>query len=137
MILTRFRLAAPCNYDLRMTVHAHGWKNLAPFQWNDGSASLKFSMLIDEQAVDVLPTQRDGHMAVKVESFEKLTVQAKAIARAAVIRSLSLGVDTSGLLKIAKGIGSRYARLVRNGAGRLLRSPCPYRKAHPASPEVK
>lgn len=120
---TVLRFECPAYYDLYMTCHAHGWKNLAPFSWDDRTHTLRFAALVDDSAVDIVCRQKRQAVSCLIASHRKLTTAQRDTVRKMICRSLSLNCDTRPLLEKAEKIDPEYAPLVRKGAGRLLRSP--------------
>ena len=106
-----------------MTCHAHGWKNLAPFSWDNDTHTLQFAVLVEESAIDIACRQKRNAIECLISSHHKLTKPQRNAVRKMVCRSLSLDADTRPLLEKAEKIDPEYAMLVRQGAGRLLRSP--------------
>jgi hypothetical protein len=115
--------ACPNNYDLYMTCHAHGWKNLAPFSWDDETGTLHFSAILDESSLDIECCQIRSKIKSRILAHEKLSASGLDAAKKMICRCLSLEADTRPLMEKAEKIGPEYARLVRKGAGRLLRAP--------------
>lgn len=120
--LTR-RYACPSNYDLSVTVNAHGWRYLAPFGWEPEEGRLHLACWAGAKAIDVSCAQKSGNVEARLMSHEKLTKDELRDARAQVGRALGLNVNTAPLLEVAREIDGKYARLVEQGAGRLLRAP--------------
>jgi len=117
------RFDSPEYYDLYMTCHAHGWKNLAPFQWCDESKTLSFSIFSSGNSIDVEVCQEKASIKAILLSEKGLNEYELRKCRKATIRTLGLDTDTNELLLIAKQIGPEYAHLIKKGAGRLLRAP--------------
>ena len=117
------RFESPKYYDLYMTCHAHGWKNLAPFQWCNESKTLAFPIFLSGNSVNVEVCQERAAIKTILLSGKELNESELSQCRKAIIRTLGLDTDTSGLLLIAEQIGPEYAHLIRKGAGRLLRAP--------------
>jgi len=116
-------LDAPDHYNLSMTCHAHGWLNLAPFRWDQGSQALHFSAFIDDIPVDIETTQAGRKVAASITSPIRLTDDQLASGARLIRRSLDLDADTAGLLEIAERVGQEYVSIIKKGAGRLLHSP--------------
>lgn len=123
MYINKIKLKCPDNYSLEMTCHIHGWKNLAPFSWQKSDRSLSFSCFAGDLPIDVKVRQKQDYIETIVESHATLspsdTEQIVAIAK----RCLGLDIDTKALMEIAGNIGTEYVALVKDGAGRMLRSP--------------
>ena len=123
MHLHRLRYATIPYYDLRTTCHMHGWRHLAPFAWDEGRQTLTFACLMDGAAVDVTVSQHQGTIQATVHAHRGLPAGTRTRLRAMIRRSLSLDVDTTPLLAVAERLAPALGALVRQGAGRLLRSP--------------
>lgn len=106
-----------------MVCHAHGWKNLAPFYWDDRNSCLRFAVYIDSESIDISVFQRNFYIEALISSRSKVNRTLEEKLKAVMIRSLALDVDTAGLLARAEKVGSQYADLIKQGAGRLLRAP--------------
>lgn len=113
----------PVYYSLHKTCHAHGWKNLAPFSWDDETQTLSFAMLSENNPLDVSVRQNRKFLDVEILSHNTLKERALSQAKGMIRRSLGLDLDISPVLKAAEKAGSEYVRLIQQGAGRLLRSP--------------
>jgi len=120
---TIIKLKTPEFYDLDMTCRAHGWKSLAPFSWDADDNTLRFAVLTGEGPVDLRVKQKGSNIEAAVFSSGKLETTSKKRLKLEIKRSLGLDVDTTGLLAKAKKAGPEYGRLVRKGAGRILRAP--------------
>ena len=106
-----------------MVCHTHGWQNLAPFNWDDSNRHLSFAVYIDSESIDISVSQRNYCIEAFISSNSKISKTLRERLKAVIIRSLALDVDTTELLLQAEKIGSKYADLVKQGAGRLLRAP--------------
>jgi 3-methyladenine DNA glycosylase/8-oxoguanine DNA glycosylase len=120
---TMIRQPLPPRYDLARTCHAHGWRHLAPFVWRDADEALSLAIWIDGTAIDGVAQQERDALVATIDSRRPLGARALRATEGALRRSLGLEVETAGLLKAAAKAGPRYAALVRQGAGRLLRAP--------------
>ena len=117
------KIQLPTYYDLFMTCHSHGWKNLSPFSWNQDDQSLSFAAFARELPVDVIVRQTPTHLKADLISNSRLTKDHVAELYQAVTRSLSINSDTEPLRVKAEKVCSDFAELVSKGAGRLLRAP--------------
>lgn len=122
MSKTTITIKCPNYYDLYMTCHTHGWKNLAPFLWNDEKNVLRFAALVENQPVDIKAKQSGETVIATLTSHQKLAKSSKSTAKAIISRSLGMDIDTSELLSTAKKVGPEYVKLIEKGAGRLLRA---------------
>ena len=106
-----------------MTCHAHGWKNLAPFIWDDATKILSFAAMLDEEAVDIIVFQKDSSIIACASSNSHISHDAELRLSGMVMRCLNLDFHTGVLLKGSRRAGDEYVRLIEAGAGRLLRAP--------------
>ena len=120
---TAINYKCPAYYNLDMTCRAHGWKNLAPFSWDDAAKTLSFAMIVEQDSVDVSVQQNHASIDVVVTSRKPLGQEAITRAAAMIRRSLGIDLDIVPVLRAAEKAGPEYVRLIKNGAGRLLRSP--------------
>ncbi|BBO92892.1 hypothetical protein [Desulfosarcina ovata] len=123
MYIKTLKIKCPDNYSLDMTCHVHGWKNLAPFEWHVGDQSLSFSCYALDTPIDLRLWQKQDYIEIRVESDSTLSPSEVEQIFALINRSLGLEVRTEALLEIADKVGAEYVALVKNGAGRMLRSP--------------
>ncbi|HIJ54705.1 MAG TPA: hypothetical protein HPQ03_01130 [Deltaproteobacteria bacterium] len=120
---TSINFKCPSYYDLDMTCRAHGWKNLAPFSWNDDTRTLFFAVLCENNPLGVSVYQNRKSLDVEIASHNTLKKTDLSQTEAMIRRSLGLDLDISPVLKAAEKAGPEYVRLMKKGAGRLLRSP--------------
>ncbi len=113
----------PPYYSLYTTCHTHGWKYLAPFEWDDDAHVLRFALFAPNSSVDVAAHQQGRRVHIEMEWRGRLCQEAREYSLTAVRRALGLDADTSELLRVARGVGKRYEHLVHGGVGRMLRSP--------------
>ena len=117
------KIKAPKYYSLKTTCHIHGWKNLAPFSWDEDRRCLAFAVLAEEAAVEITVKQENDYISLVAVSHAALNARQKDSVNTAVIRALDLATETTELYKLSKSIKSEYGVMVKNGAGRMLRSP--------------
>lgn len=106
-----------------MVCHIHGWKNLAPFNWDDSNRCLHLAVYLDSESIDISVFQINFYIEALIISHSKINKTLQEWLKTIIIRSLALEVDTTGLLLQAEKVGSKYADLIKQGAGRLLRAP--------------
>ena len=109
-------LSAP--FSLRQTCLAHGWVNLAPFTWDAEGEALGCRVRLGGAPRDLRVTQ---------PTPERLRLSAAGRVRGAAVegwarRALMLDWPAAPAARAAWSLDRSVARLVRAGAGRLLRS---------------
>ena len=122
MYKTIIKLNSPEHYCLEMTCHTHGWKSLAPFNWDGINKVLNYAIMINSISTDVMVTQRKNIIETKIYSNEILQPDHLWLLKLMLIRSLCLDVDVNKLLLKAEKNGLEYKSLILKGAGRLLKS---------------
>lgn len=118
------QLLTPKYYNLKTTCHIHGWKNLAPFHWDEKTKTLHFALMAPDEPVDIQVEQDKKYLIITVTSLTRLKTFHKDFIQHAVNRALDLSTDTTELYKLSKTINPASAALIKQGAGRLLRAPC-------------
>lgn len=113
----------PKFYDLCMTCHAHGWKNLAPFFWDDALKRILFTISLNNSSLDLVVQQKKNTLYVSCNSHKTITEFEEKHILSSVNRCTGVKFDTSVILRIAQKHGSQFSDLVMKGAGRLLRAP--------------
>jgi hypothetical protein len=81
MVKTTITFECPKFYDHYMTCHVHGWKNLAPFSWDDKKNLLRFSALVENQPVDIEAKQSGQTLKATITSHQKLDRSSKSQAK--------------------------------------------------------
>jgi len=117
------QILTPKYYNLKTTCHIHGWKNLAPFHWDEKTKTLHFALMALDEPLDIQVMQDKKLLTVAVTSFNKIKTAHKDFIQQAVSRALDLTTDTTELYKISKTINPGTTALIKQGAGRLLRAP--------------
>ena len=112
----------PLYYNLRSTCQSHGWVNLAPFKYDGKRNILNFALNVTNQSYDIFVEEVDSKIITTIISEDDYNEKEKNKIKNAVIRILDLRTDTSQLLRKAEKFGEEYVTLIKNGAGRLLRS---------------
>ncbi|HYE66717.1 MAG TPA: hypothetical protein VD966_14105 [Pyrinomonadaceae bacterium] len=118
-------IATPNNFSFKRTIYSHGWSELLPFEIDDESWTLRRVLDIgEEQPLTATITGAKG--SVKI-SLPRRTLNKRATAR--VVRDvrhiLRLDDDMTSFYSLVAG-DPDFSWIVREGAGRLLRSPTVY-----------
>ena len=113
----------PAFYDLYATSHAHGWRYLAPFSWDEDKRMLRFAVFVDESSVDIECSQNGKSIQANLSSHNRLSSRQVDDIRKMIRRALCLDMHTDRLLEKAERIHPEFAKLIKKGAGRMLRSP--------------
>jgi N-glycosylase/DNA lyase len=114
-------LNVPAHYSLYGTCHAHGWKYLAPFVWNDEHEELSFAARAGKQSVDLVCSQDKKRIHVAVTSLHRLRASEATHLLTTVRRALDMDREMTPLIEAAQKAGPQFVRLLRSGAGRMLR----------------
>ncbi len=103
--------------DLHMLAHSHGWRTLAPFDWNGACSRLQTAAVIGGKGVSIDLTQSGP--AVRVESWGPVL---QGELDGVVQRMLWTDLDLEKFHARCRR-RKRYRPVAEAGAGRLLRSP--------------
>jgi N-glycosylase/DNA lyase len=114
-------MAVPAHYSLFATCHAHGWLYLAPFEWDDAREELSLAAQASGQAVDIVCAQDKHGILVTITTGRRLSKDGLDRLLASIRRALDLDRETTPLAAAARVAGTDFTRLLRNGAGRMLR----------------
>lgn len=119
--MTSVTLAARPPFNFDSVVNSHGWMQLAPFRWDEGSQALYYTdQLSNGRVLEYRMQAADKGLQVKVHSALTKAERAEVAAKASWMFSLDL--DFSGFYRAARGEPKlRSAR--RLARGRVLRSP--------------
>ncbi len=118
---SRLKLKAPPDFDLRATVLAHGWKSLAPFDWDDQASRLTAVAHCGREPAVLRIEQAGRTVVVAVEAAVGRRGMVKQAARAATWM-LCLDEDLSAFHAFCEGL-KELRHIPANRQGRLLRSP--------------
>jgi 3-methyladenine DNA glycosylase/8-oxoguanine DNA glycosylase len=110
-------------YNLEVTCHIHGWKNLTPFLWDSKQKTLNFVVGINGNSIDVLVKQNLDLLKIELQSVDSIESHSMELVDAMLHRSLGLDVCVTELIEVASQVGQDYVNLIKSGAGRMLRSP--------------
>ncbi|HEY3322492.1 MAG TPA: hypothetical protein VGP72_18670 [Planctomycetota bacterium] len=92
-----YTFETPPHYSLFATCHAHGWKYLAPFNWDVDRQELSFAALAGTQAVDLVCSQHKRQIRALITSRRSLSKQSANGLAASIRRALDLNRETTPL----------------------------------------
>ncbi len=116
----RFTLPAHKPFNFLSVVNSHGWRQLAPFSYDENSSTLCYILRLSSEHVVELKL-RDGRDGVLVET-EKLDRTERKETVAKVTWMFGLDMDFSPFYATARG-EPKLARAKKLARGRVLRSP--------------
>lgn len=61
-------IAAPADFSFRETLHAHGWRHLAPFHWDEEAETLSRPQQMQDGHVHLLTLRAGGMGAVQIDA---------------------------------------------------------------------
>ncbi len=118
----RLLLPAPESFSLRETVLSHGWYELAPFEWDAGSATLIRGEILPDGSTHLLRIRQPSGKGRRLR-VDFLTGPASpkrcAVLEQRLRRMLALELDLSGFLVLCRR-EPRLRYVPRVGAGRFL-----------------
>jgi 3-methyladenine DNA glycosylase/8-oxoguanine DNA glycosylase len=112
-------LPTPPDFSFRETVHAHGWRHLLPFAWNETTQTLERIEQIEDNRVVLLTLRAPSEGTLTITSSEDAD-EAELTRRAR--RMLQLDIALDGFHKFCAA-DPKLAHLPARKQGRLLRSP--------------
>lgn len=116
----KFTLSARPPFNFLSVVNSHGWRQLAPFSYDEGTQTLAYILQLSHGRVIELKL-RDAGEGVSVET-EKLDKSERREAAEKVTWMFGLDMDFSTFYAAARG-EPRLARIKKLALGRVLRSP--------------
>lgn len=117
---TSFVIAAPPQFNFERTVLSHGWYMLAPFEWNDASATL--STVWQSPTRDALRLRlcaKAGGVRVSAPDLDKLSPDLREAIAGVVRKMLNLDWDLSEFYAAMRATDG-YEWLERERRGRIL-----------------
>ena len=115
--MTQLLLDVPPNFNFEAAIHSHGWRQLAPFYFNE--ERLFFTLRLSTSGrVTLLNVSNE----MQINSDLILTVDEQARVTADVRRMFNVDVDLTEFYERIRHI-PRYAWVESDGAGRFLRAP--------------
>jgi N-glycosylase/DNA lyase len=112
-----FTLKAPAGFRLGRVAESHGWYDLPPFKWADGT--LATVARVGGAPHDVAVTERDGALVVTSSARGKAAEKELGAIVAAMLR---LDEDLAPLYALTDG-DARLGYARAHGVGRMLRAP--------------
>ena len=116
----KFTLPARKPFKFYSVVHSHGWLQLAPFSFDDGSNTLSYTLRLSNARVITLHL-RDGKDSVIVET-DKLRKSEQNEATDVVNWMFGLDMDFSAFYTASR-TDPKLAHVKKQALGRVLRSP--------------
>ncbi|HET9587690.1 MAG TPA: hypothetical protein VFO91_02780 [Anaerolineales bacterium] len=116
----KFTLSARPPFNFLSVVNSHGWRQLAPFSYDENSNTLFYILRLSNERVIEL-RMRDGGNGVSVET-EKLDKTERQEVADKVSWMFGLDMDFSRFYTAARG-EPKLRRAKRRALGRVLRSP--------------
>ncbi|VVS91136.1 DNA glycosylase family protein [Desulfoluna spongiiphila] len=129
MTTTTLHLNCPTDYLLETLCLTHGWRQLRPFHWEEGSCVLTYVLHTGARPVDLLISQTRDTLAVEVTGDGPLAEEERAAVKRALTTMLALDRETTAIKHLAEQTSEAYANLVTEGAGRLLIAPTVWENA--------
>jgi 3-methyladenine DNA glycosylase/8-oxoguanine DNA glycosylase len=117
----QLRFPVEKGFDLHLTLHGHGWVDLAPFHWDDANAEMSTVLMVGRRAVDLNLRVSRGALVAAVESSTSLSTTEADRVRAAVPHMLRLDEDLSEFWAMCERT-KRLEWVARRRGGRILRS---------------
>lgn len=118
-----FVIGTAPQFDFGKTVHSHGWLMLAPFTWNEETATLQYVYQTAAGAVQRLQmSEADTGLRVGLPDCQAISPPRQDEASAAVRRMLNMDWDLS-VFYAAMRAHAGYEWLERERRGRILISP--------------
>ncbi len=118
-------IPTPADFSFYQTIHAHGWRHLLPFRWNEESSTLERMERFDNGSVALLTLKAsaDDHGDVSVECNRDDVPEAEIAGKTR--RMLQLDIDITEFLAYCGG-RPELAHVGRQRMGRMLCSPTLY-----------
>src|SRR5215216_7079549 len=118
--MTRLNLAARPPFNFTSAVNSHGWRQLAPFSYDENTNTLGYTLRLSSERVIEL-TLREGTDGVRVET-EKLDRAEQKEVKDKVAWMFGLDMDFSRFYSALRR-EPKLRRAKQRSLGRVLRSP--------------
>ncbi len=115
-----FTVDVPAGFRLDRVARSHGWYDLPPFSWDDGT--LRVVARAGGRVHDVAIVEKKGALSVTTSATRKRDEKELAATVASMLR---LDVDLAALYALTDG-DARLSYARAHGVGRLLRAPTAY-----------
>ena len=115
----KFTIETPADFSFYETVHAHGWRDLAPFQWDEAARTLARIEQMDSGKVVRLAMREAPDGGVEIETDGE---EGEAEITAKVRRIFQMDLNMAGFRAFCEA-RAELAHIPRKKQGRLLRSP--------------
>ena len=116
-----FKIEAPFDVSLRLTVQSHGWVNLSPWHWDAVTEVLSRGERVRCGQVMRVRVTQSSPTAIAVDVASDDEIPSVSDVRGIVHRWLSLGWSPNGAIEAAERLDPTIADLLRSGGGRMLR----------------
>jgi len=107
-------------FSLRKTVLSHGWVNLPPYKYDYANNTLHRTEVINGNLTELLISQKENFIKVKIKSKEKLSISDKSEIKRNIHNIFQLDIDFSEFCDLTKKINKRINHYVKAGGGRFL-----------------
>ena len=118
--MTKLNLPARKPFNFLSVVNSHGWRQLAPFSYDENTNTLGYTLQLSNGRVIEL-TLRDGEDGVSIET-DKLDGAEQKEVKDTVTWMFGLDMDFSRFYAASRG-EPKLARVKKRSLGRVLRSP--------------
>ncbi|MHC5065285.1 MAG: DNA glycosylase family protein [Planctomycetota bacterium] len=108
-------------YDLRTTLHGHGWIDLPPHRWDEDRQQLDSAVEVGGQGIDLRVRQQGPELRIRARSKQKLARSGTARLRSGLRRMLRTDVDLQDFWRLCRK-HEGLAWVARRRAGHLMQS---------------
>ena len=108
------------NFSLRKTVLAHGWINLPPYKYDYEKNILKRTEYINNNLMELVISQKENYLKVKVKSKDKLDNFTKNEIKKKIENIFQLNIDLNEFCALTMKLNKKIYRYLNAGGGRFL-----------------